>query len=138
MIRSFTGLCCTTTWARADFAPIVTVMEVAPLPRATTDPALSTAATKVSVLFQSVGALSSALPRASVAVTASWIVSPIDVAVSSPGVMPTHFTAVTDVVSTESGRILAFIECVYDKIETSPAPADMIPAPQRHALLIRP
>ena len=47
----------------------------------------------LSVLLQTVGAPSNALPRASVAVTASWIVSPIEVAVSAVGEMPTHRTA---------------------------------------------
>jgi hypothetical protein len=89
-------------------------MAVAPPFRATTVPALSTDATAVSVLLQVVGAPSKAFPLASVAVTASWIVSPIEVAVSAVGVIPTQRTAAwaSASVATESPSNLARIEWV--------------------------
>jgi hypothetical protein len=66
------------------------------------------------------------------------IVSPTAVAVSTAGVTPTQRTAAVPPTETESGSNFAFIECVYDKIETNPAPAEMTPAPHRQAWLIKP
>jgi len=71
----------------------------------------------------------------SVAVTASCIVSPIEVAVSAVGVTPTHLTVLTP---SESASNLDLSEWVYERIDTRPAPAEITPAPHRHALLIKP
>jgi len=76
-----------------------------------------------------------AFPRVSVAVTASCIVSPIEVAVSEVGVTPTHLTVV---IPSESASNLDLSEWVYERIDTRPAPAEITPAPHRHALLIKP
>src|SRR5687767_1321254 len=110
-----------------------------PALRATTVPALSTAATIESVLLQTVGTPTRALPCGSVAVTARLIVSPTDVAVSRAGVTPTQRTAASPPpTATESGPNFALIEWVYERIETNPAPAEITPAPHRQAWLIRP
>jgi hypothetical protein len=53
-------------------------------------------------------------------------------------VTPTQRTATVPPTETESGSNFAFIECVYDKIDTNPAPAEMTPAPHRQAWLIKP
>jgi hypothetical protein len=103
-----------------------------------TVPALSTVATVLSVLFHTVAAPSSALPRASVAVTASCIVSPIALAVSTVGEIPIHRTLVSAPPASESASNFDFSEWVYERIDTNPAPAEITPAPQRQALLISP
>src|SRR4051794_32195637 len=98
-------------------------MAAVPPPLVTTVPALSTDATALSVLLQTVGAPSNALLRLSVAVTANWIVSPIDVAVSVVGLIPTHRTARVPLAS-ESASNLDLSEWVYERIDTNPAPAE--------------
>src|SRR5919202_1112276 len=69
------------------------------------------------------------------------MVSPIAVAVSTVGEMPTQRTdacASASVATESTPSNLALIEWVYDRIDTNPAPAEIRPAPQRHALLIKP
>src|SRR3954469_21112227 len=60
------------------------------------------------------------------------------VAVSAMGESRTQRTLLPSPSPSESASNLDLSEWVYERIDTRPAPAEITPAPHRHALLIKP